>query len=699
MSTIARFLLSSKHLGIAAFIWLSIVVYWYCRDWDPHSYHPLSLLIRQLSLYPGDIMAALTRTATESGWYMAGTGAGLVAALGAGSILLRFFRMDLDRGQECTLSLALGIGFLSYYTLFLGLAGGLNRSGFAVTAATLAAFFLYGVCRCYRILKIISASCKRTPTLFAVVPVFIILAIFLFSKALKPAVAYDALTYHLAVPHYYILEGAISYIPYDSCSNFPFAAEMLYLLGMFLSGFKLAQCTSIAIYFLIAHLIYDFCRVFCDEAVPGIAAFFFLAVPGCMEIAILYYSDLHLVYYTLLFCYSFFLWEKQRTIGCLVLMGVFAGICFSIKVTALLFIPLLSVTGIAWTVLNDKDRQSGFLRCIIVFSIPACILSSPWFVKNIIATGNPFYPALFDIFGGRDMTAQQYENILSLGGHADLQEGLTVLFKRFLNSFMPQSDLSIGSHLGPLPFLFIPLMPFIKKITPAVTKMLTASAVMLLIWSITFTQTRFMYPALVLMIIPSAYAFCRIVKLSSSPGKFLTCPVTVILLFWFLSAGWYIVNLRTHTYGMDFFDETDERYLFRHMVDNPIALNYSHPIYFYINKNTDIHSRVLIIGDAQHLYLDRRHLYTYLSATTPFDIFKQAGNNHLKIYRWLQDRGITHIVYNPAEMSRLQQCGAIHFSEEDTVYIENFLQSDYVSPVTSSKYLSITVTLYALHDH
>ncbi|HEY3346608.1 MAG TPA: hypothetical protein VGK71_03185 [Nitrospirota bacterium] len=116
----------------------------------------------------------------------------------------------------------------------------------------------------------------------------------------------------------------------------------------------------------------------------------------------------------------------------------------------------------------------------------------------------------------------------------------------------------------------------------------------------------------------------------------------------------------------------DGQFLARQMEENSQTMLLSFPAYDYINHMTEMSAKVLIVGDAQHLYIDRRHLYAYMSATTPFSVFKGTDE---EISRRLIAGGVTHIVYNPLELVRLAGSGVVKFSDEDIYRLEGFLRS------------------------
>ena len=167
-------------------------------------------------------------------------------------------------------------------------------------------------------------------------------------------------------------------------------------------------------------------------------------------------------------------------------------------------------------------------------------------------------------------------------------------------------------------------------------------------------------------------------------------------LFVNMCMGFYHVNMHTQTYGFNFLNQTNSTYLLRHMIADKSALLDSYPVYEYINGTTDPTAVVLIIGDAQHLYIKRRHRYAYIAAASPYEVFREKAGLNGEIAQHLRSQGITHIVYNPHELARLQEIGAVAYKKENTVFIEKFLQSPFVREIFAHRRPYCTVYLYQL---
>lgn len=687
--------------GIVALCWIGVISFLYIRDWDPlQIYHPLSLFVREMVFIAEDIPAAFLKLFSQGITALLGTALLLCAALGAGHVCIAPFRISFAAGrQRFTVTAAAGLVALAYYTLFLGMLGLYTRLGLFFSFGVLAACCGLGVraiCLIRRE-KSVPSQPRWMTTVFVCLTA--VLGVFLLSKALWPATYYDAITYHLGTPNYYLLEGAIVYNPYDMFSNFPFLAEMLYTLGLFLSGLKLAQFTSVLVFLLLVSAAYDFCATFLEGAPPALAALFCLAVPCFLEAAIMYNNDLHVAYYVLLSMYCFFYWERSRQAGWLMLTGCFAGACLSLKYTTLTYVPFLLVAGVTTVSLHGRG---GMRRCagnLLRCGLSALIVVAPWLIKNYLSTGNPIYPSLYPLLGGRDMSSEVYANITQMALSTDAGRFFSGLWEHPKRLFFCRPDSfepGLQRNMGPLILLFLPLLALAKGVRPVAKKMLAAAAAMFVVWSLTFAIARFFYPAAFILLIVSAYGAALVFRQTNAAFRLFIGPAVALYLVMGMGMGLYQVNMRTQTYGFHFLDDSDHAYLMRHLFGDITAVLDSYPAYVYINEHLGPGARVLIVADAQHLYLHRRHVYSYLSATTPFAIFKERAGDPEAIAADLKDRGITHILYNPIELSRLQEAGALAYRQEDNAYIEEFLKTNFVQLRYTDPRVNYPVYVYEL---
>lgn len=683
MSLKPRLRLSPTAATALVLAWFGFIGLFFFPVW-----HPVKLLSNMLPVVPSDILAALLKLVSGGILPLGMLVAGVLAATGAGSILIKPFGLTLDRPQKITVSFGLGFAFFSYITFFSGVAGLYNSAGQALVIAVIALSAIPGALAAWDLVKGVAKGGRAGWWNVAFMLLLGVVSVFLLAKALMPAVFYDAVTYHLGVPNYYLQEGGIGYIPWDSYSNFPFMAEMVYTLGMFLSGLKLAQLTSVAMFVALALLVYEFTRSHVPDVPPALPAIFFLTTPAFMEVSVLYTNDLHLAYYSLMVVFCYFMLEKSGERGWLALMGVFTGICISTKYIALVSISVPAFMAVCY--IAYKQRGQGVRHALATFAaffIPAALLASPWLVKNLIYTGNPFYPAFYNLLGGEDMNAKLYA--VHTMNHPSWVKGVEGIVVNPWRIFMAKPELvsanyGAAAYLGPSVILFLPVLVLVRDIDQVIKKLCIYAAVLFVLWCLAFPLTRFLYPAISALLIVLSYALVRFAGHASKANKAAVAACAGLSMVFGICLGFFLVDKWTDTYGFEHAAVTDAQYLDRRMHEGGSVMLHAVPVYEYINENTPTDSRVLIIGDAQHLYINRRHQYSYLSANEPIGIFSKMVGDNRAVHDYLVSQGITYIVYSPSEMYRLQDSGHISFAKKDDRYIVEFLKSGFVRQIKSS---------------
>lgn len=676
---------------LLVFAWISLVSFYFFGNW-----HPLSLIKNQTPIIPQDIMASAISIISGG---LPGVMSLIVvaaAAYGLGSLLFSGFRPRIESGTA-VFSLGLGIAAFSLLTFAIGLAGGYTSTGYIILFVILCVSCGYGMIRAIRYLMSMTRGGKD-PYRLAFGILLSVVSLFLIAKAMKPAFFFDAVTCHLAIPNYYIHEGKIGYMPFDSYTNYPLMAEMFYTLGLFVFGLKTAQLLSVFVFIALTITVYDFSRAFIKELNPAIPAAFFLLTPAFMENAVLYTNDLYLTYFFLLALYALFLWEKERASTVLVLMGVFIGVCLGTKYLALLYawIPFAIVIYIMARGRKMETASGPKALWLSVFAV--IVVFSPWLAKNVVFTGNPVYPALYGVFGGKDMSPEVYKRILETAHHPGVRDVLTGFYRHPWEMIIPKPGAinrvyGASAFLGPLLLIFIPLMLIAGNLPAAVKRLGTVFLMLFVIWDASFNHTRYIYPGIAVATVLAAYAMYKLTNETNRYMKAALVVITVFYLFFNLNLGFYQVDTWTSAFGFEHMNETGEEFLSRKMRARGGGYLSSVEAYAYANKNIAKDARVLIVGDYQHLYIDRKYIYCALSDGTPYGVFVEKAGKNDEISRHLKGYGITHIIYNPSEMRRLQASGLINFKEEDDRYIESYLSSGNVKLVMSSKTPTGTVYL------
>jgi hypothetical protein len=366
---------------------------------------------------------------------------------------------------------------------------------------------------------------------------------------LTPEIQSDALRYHLAAPQAYVREHRVFYIPSNAFTNFPFLLEMLFTLAFAIAGDLAAKMIHFECYVLTGLFVALLAR---REAAGSrlpygiLAALAFWTTPTALLVGAWGFIDLGTALFFVATIYALLQWHgasgpPSRSGLCVedgpplqsgycgsgpqsgwrLLSGLFLGLLLGTKYTMLAMLVVVpiallpSLRGAAlWRLRGTKQSNLGLVELpsfapngrwdirywirSSAFVIAAALLAaSPWFIKNILFTGNPVYPLASGIFddgfrgrqapilgpfpGGSEWTqrnARFYFAKSSLKGyHPRYDRSLAATFKHILATpyeatlhwrlrVEPKPDGSYAivhpgyedHFLGPLYLLFLPLV-------------------------------------------------------------------------------------------------------------------------------------------------------------------------------------------------------------------------------------------------
>ncbi len=357
-----------------------------------------------------------------------------------------------------------------------------------------------------------------------------------FFYAFTPSAQSDALRYHLAAPQEWLKAGGLAYLPYNAFSNFPSTVEMLFLYGLGLGGDLLATgfhflflpLTTVAVGLLTCEVLNE--AGFGSESprflgirAPLLAAAAWGSVPMAIGLAGWAFIDLGILFFTLGLIYFQLRWLRSARRIDWVLSGLFGGLLVASKYTGVLTVVwgavLFLLAGLPGFLkaknggtnseqFGDTQNRprSGFGRALsraVLFGLLAAAIGAPWWIKNVVHTGNPVYPMAWSLFGQGGEWTQTCDEIYkeklqekgmghSLGAFLALPWNVTVHLHRFedhtLGPFYWVLTLWIGGYA------FWALGRARRR--PAAACLSLWLLFLLVSWFFTYQSNRFLMPAL-----------------------------------------------------------------------------------------------------------------------------------------------------------------------------------------------------------
>jgi 4-amino-4-deoxy-L-arabinose transferase-like glycosyltransferase len=577
----------------------------------------------------------------------------LACAYALGSLLLRMLgRRFAERIERIVFAFALGLAGLSLFTLGCGLAGWLSRALFisTIVAACLGELGL-------RIRERRGERSQDKPLTnespefdprwhwagLAVVAPFLLLMLF---GAMTPSIDFDVKEYHLQGPKEFFQAGRIEFLEHNVYTSFPFLTEMLSLFAMVLRGdwFHGALAGKVVLMTfapLTGLALFAAGRRWFGPTAGWLAAIVFLTTPWTYRISIVAYAEGGLTFYlfaTLLAVMSAIEAprEERQPSAIFLILGLLAGTAMACKYPGMLsvVIPTFGVVAV-WAMRQPvSEIESRFKwKVPVAFVIGTVITVGPWLVKNSIETGNPVYPLLYSVLGGRDWNANR--NAQWVAAHSPDDHDLTRL-PFWVSDVTARSD-----WLSPLLYGLAPLAFLMTRRRRCVGWLWSYLAYLFATWWLfTHRIDRFWVPML------------PVVALLAGAGATWTSHR-----IWKRTLG--VVMAAAVLFNLGFISTPScgyNAYLTDLVAARRIAEETS-PAIAFLNESLPTNSKVLCVGEAQvfdarfplvyNTVFDDAYLERWCRADTGGGLRSRD-----EILRRLQDEGLTHVFVNWQEIER-----------------------------------------------
>jgi len=549
-------------------------------------------------------------------------------AAGIGYKLLKLFKLNFySLLVEFIFSISLGLGFFSLLTLLLGLLGLFFLPVFYLLLLT--SFLITYPEIKYFISRIPSSFCVERPEgrqiIFGICLGIIILSGLILNIG-GPPIQFDELVYHLAIPDIYLRKNQILNLPYLVFSNYPLNVEMLFTLAMCLKSDTLAQLVHFSFGLLAGLSIYLLTKTYFGRRQGLFATLIFFSMPSIIFTMAFAFNDLALTYYVILAVYAILNWIKINDRRWLFLSGTMTGLAIGVKYSGVIcFILLFGF------ILINKIPLKSLLKELSIFSLATLLPILPWLIKNFIFVGNPVYPFLYGIFGGENwdnFNTQRFTQEMSHYGPS-----LSGILRYLVLPFFITCDWQTGDiPIGPLLFLYIPFLFFIKYVHKTIKYLLIFCGAYFFFWTITSMVIRFLFPAIALLCVVGGYVAKEMRK-----SLLYEIPVFIAL----------VLNIYTLYTAIgehpDFYlgNKTREDKL----LSAPPVKDYYQVIKF-INERLPNSSNVLFIGEPRRYYCQKEVLTSTELDTALISKLVKESKDITELFSKLRDLKVTHILYN-----------------------------------------------------
>jgi hypothetical protein len=253
--------------------------------------------------------------------------------------------------------------------------------------------------------------------------VFLAAMALLFIRAATPPHVYDEAIYHLPVTREFVSQGRIFPNFNNSMGNQPFLIHMIYALCLMAGSDIAAKFFSLGLSIATALALYGFCERYVTRRVAAFAVFAFFAAGMVVEVAATTRVDVIVAGMLFVTTYAMinYLHTGQRT--WLWTSALLAGFSLGIKHSAALWLLLVGMMYVIETLLKRRSSFVNMLKYGIGYVVIALAVASPWYVKNYVWFGNPFYPFFTGevaSYGGEGLRYFNSEDERKLDAHFDV---------------------------------------------------------------------------------------------------------------------------------------------------------------------------------------------------------------------------------------------------------------------------------------
>ena len=472
-----------------------------------------------------------------------------------------------------------------------------------------------------------------------------------------PFEAFDALLYHLAQPARILQDGGLRTIDVAPHFWFPNLTENVYLWALGMGSERATQLLHFAWALLAALLLWHWGTKIWNTEIGHKTLLLLAAMASLPMLASWPYADMALAYYAIAALYALTFYNPTKTSTWLRVAGIMAGLAMGVKYTSFV-VPL--TCGLLLLFSHPLNHLIKRISSAAQFSLIALITALPWYARNALLMGNPFYPF---VFGGRywdNFRAEWYADSGTGIGWNALQLVLLPL-----NTLLGHHDANFfDGRMGPL---FLILAPFTVWILLSRTRRDSAegwslltigvfSALNFAAWtfgvinSSALWQSRLLFPALMLFAIPTVLGWDALNQFDTSKLRIsflVNTLIAIVLILTIFDNGIFV--LQRNPLAVAFGAQSREGYIAR--------INPSYATLMQIMDELPANADVYSLFEPRSYGLPRsirpdaiidnfaHDQYLFHSSAEIIQHWKAEGYTHILVY----ERGLSFMLENPPE--------------------------------------------------
>jgi 4-amino-4-deoxy-L-arabinose transferase-like glycosyltransferase len=347
---------------------------------------------------------------------------------------------------------------------------------------------------------------RGNPVFQAARLLLVILGILGFIRALAPPWDPDGLIYHLQAPKLFLEQGFVGFLTGSDPANYPILPEMVFLIGLIWKCDVLAKILHLFFFYLLIGATFSFAKRFVDLRTARFSVVVLLSMPIMPFWATLAHSDFCWAAFQFMAFYALLAYLNDRQWAWLMIACCCAGYAMSSKYFALGGIAILFL----WFLWRLRGEWKKSLPIIISFCLGAAVIACPWYLKNLLASGDPLYPIAIGVPIWMTEAQWSWQEYMRLG----FGTGRTIwdyLLLPWNIYFHHERFATVGGTIEIPGFLFpFALVGILVRKAPGLRALGTVSVAWFVFWALGSQQIRFLLPLIPAVCVLSAAGMTRV---------------------------------------------------------------------------------------------------------------------------------------------------------------------------------------------
>ena len=484
---------------------------------------------------------------------------------------------------------------------------------------------------------------------------------------LTPPISRDALIHHLAVPKLWFKHGGFYEIPWAEYSYYPMNINLPYLVCLYFKNDIAPKFIHLGFGLGTGWLIYLYLKKKFGRNWGLLGTVIFITTPLVVWLSTSAYVDLAMTFFIAGSVLAFIRWRDSEysRFKWLLISSFCMGIAVGSKYNSL----------IAWFIMNlilmlsyvrDTNKQIGALQYGIMFFVITALVASPWYLKNYLQTGNPFYPlfnSFFELLHHQPVQEVLYGQAIEKTGKTSFFKIREVMYGETfwetllipLRMFFQGKDNSyqyFQGILNPILIVFSPFILFKKRyVKDKIFFVLFSVFFVIMAFFLTAKQVRYILPVLPFLTILAVMGIKDLVdklgegtlysppqsrKNIKSIARFIIFSTIAILLIFnllYLKGRMNIIKPFSYKSGR----ETREAFLKRHL------LHYDAVEYINHKLPGDAKIFTMFLGRRGY-YLDKEYKNESSFGMSTIRHMVNSSTDEEKFMEYIRSMNVTHII-------------------------------------------------------